>query len=137
MVDLALGILTDLHLARPGTPPSRFNNLVERGRSWELLDAALAVLPTDLDALILLGDIADRPDAALYTELSERLNRLRVPVYAIAGNHDLAADGTDAVLLESGAVHTHPDAGPAGEPGRPDRHGCGRAQRDSGRLVAQ
>jgi hypothetical protein len=52
-----LGVLADLHLARPGTPPVRFNNLVRLDRSRALLAEALAWLRPRVDAVVLLGDL--------------------------------------------------------------------------------
>jgi hypothetical protein len=89
---LRLGVLTDLHLAAPGTPPSQFNNPVHRGHSHQLLADALRWLRPRSDALLLLGDLADVPSSRDYRLLLDQLCATGLPAYAVVGNHDIAGD---------------------------------------------
>jgi hypothetical protein len=104
---LRIGVLTDLHLAAPGTPPSRFNNPVYRGHSYQLLGEALRWLGPRSDALLLLGDLADVPSARDYRMLLDELERTGLPVHAVLGNHDIApvsgpAGATDFIAMTAG-----------------------------------
>lgn len=83
-------MLTDLHLAAPGTPPSQFNNPVYRGHSHRLLTDALRWLSPRSDALLLLGDLADVPSAREYRLLLDQLAGTGLPAYTVLGNHDIA-----------------------------------------------
>lgn len=85
-----LGVLTDLHLAAPGTAPSRFNNPVYRGQAHQLLADALLWLRPRCDALLLLGDLADVPSARDYRLLLDLLAGTGLPAYTVLGNHDIA-----------------------------------------------
>ncbi|MFE2038511.1 metallophosphoesterase family protein [Streptomyces scopuliridis] len=93
MKSFKLGVLTDLHLAPPRSPSAEFNRPVERGRSRELLDAALQTMDSDIEALLVLGDFADRPVVDEYARAVQRFGMLDVPVYVIPGNHDVPRSG--------------------------------------------
>ncbi|MDR2378569.1 MAG: metallophosphoesterase [Bifidobacteriaceae bacterium] len=88
-VGLRLGVLSDIHLADPGAEPTAFNNPVRRGESEQFLRAALDWLTPRVDALVLLGDLADEPRAASYRRLARALAGAAQPVFALLGNHDL------------------------------------------------
>jgi len=45
-------------------------------------------LPDRPDAIVITGDLADSGDAAQYVALSDLLDQLGVPCYALPGNHD-------------------------------------------------
>jgi hypothetical protein len=84
-----LGVVTDPHIADEGAAPSFFNGPVRRGQADELLGAALDWLAPRVDALVLLGDLADAPAERHYHRLAEHLDSFGPPVFAILGNHDL------------------------------------------------
>jgi hypothetical protein len=99
-----LGVLTDLHLAAPGTPPSRFNNPVYRGQAHQLLADALQWLRPRCDALLLLGDLADVPSARDYRLLLDQLADTGLPAYTVLGNHDIAVPPSPAQACDFAAV---------------------------------
>lgn len=42
----------------------------------------------DADLVLVTGDLAEDPEAAVYQRLVDHLDRLRMPIVALAGNHD-------------------------------------------------
>jgi len=71
--------LSDLHLgARAGEPEERLARAV---------DAAAELRPKPL-AVLLSGDVADEPAAAVYARAHAIVARLGIPIHAIPGNHD-------------------------------------------------
>ncbi len=104
---MRLAVLTDVHLAPPGTADGHWNNPVLLSRSAELLDAATeAIASQDVDHVVVLGDIADAGDAPSHTRALRALTRVGVPVHVVPGNHDVgvrsdtlasAAAGVDGV----------------------------------------
>jgi hypothetical protein len=99
-----LGVLTDLHLAAPGTPPSQFNNPVYRGQAHQLLADALLWLRPRCDALLLLGDLADVPSARDYRLLLDLLAGTGLPAYTVLGNHDIAVPPSPAQACDFAAM---------------------------------
>jgi predicted phosphodiesterase len=83
-----------------------WNNPVHRGEAAELLAAALSWLSPQVDALLVLGDLADYPDAGAYRELRSQLRAAEAPAYVIAGNHDLAGPEAASAVLLARAVDT-------------------------------
>lgn len=77
--------ISDLHL----TPPGVLYNDERNG--WPKLSAAideLNALSPRPDALVVSGDLADRPDIDVYVRLREALRGLNMPAYVFPGNHD-------------------------------------------------
>jgi hypothetical protein len=97
---LRLGVLSDLHLAPAGTPPTEFNTTVRLGQSRELLRAALVWLTPRADALALLGDLSQSATPGDYRYLAGQLGSTGLPGYVIPGNHDIPAERRTA------AIHT-------------------------------
>jgi len=70
---------SDLHLqAEEGEPDRRLRRAVA---------AAADLRPRPL-AVLLSGDVADEPTAAVYARAHRILDRLGIPIHAIPGNHD-------------------------------------------------
>jgi Icc protein len=97
----ALEILqfTDLHLVAETDQP--LWNIDTCSSFLAVLEDARSRYPT-ADLVLLTGDLAHQPDAAVYQWLAERLQGLPWPVYPIAGNHD--DRGMMARLLSGGNV---------------------------------
>lgn len=77
--------LSDPHLRAKG---QLYQGLVDTNALFDLaLDALLALDPQP-DIVILTGDLVDEPTAEDYAQATEKLSRIRQPVYAIPGNHD-------------------------------------------------
>jgi 3',5'-cyclic AMP phosphodiesterase CpdA len=89
---LRVGIVTDLHLAPPGTADGRWNNPVLLSRSGELLAAAVAAAAEQVDHLLVLGDVADGGDDVSEAEALDAVLAAGAQVWAVPGNHDLALD---------------------------------------------
>ncbi|MAY44297.1 MAG: phosphodiesterase [Rhodobacteraceae bacterium] len=77
--------LSDPHLRAKG---QLYQGLVDTNALFDLaLDALLALDPQP-DIVILTGDLVDEPTPLDYAQATEKLSRIRQPVYAIPGNHD-------------------------------------------------
>lgn len=88
---MRIGVLSDLHLSAPGAPDARWINVQPLGRSTALFDEALGRLArTGVDAVILLGDLAEHGDTQELGMVRARLRGVTVSTWAIPGNHDLA-----------------------------------------------
>src|ERR1700704_4148345 len=67
--------LSDFHLGMP----SRGQRAVEQAFEW--------AASTDFDLVVVTGDLVSRPRGE--ADLRKLLQRLRVPTYAVLGNHDV------------------------------------------------
>jgi calcineurin-like phosphoesterase family protein len=91
---LRLGLLADLHLGPPGTPPAEWHGPIEPGLMRGRLAAALTRLARErLDALLLLGDLAHAGDRRSLRWVLHAALSLQLPTFVVPGNHDL--DGGD------------------------------------------
>ena len=87
---MRIGVLSDLHLSAPGTPDGHWINSQPLGRSADLLDQALGQFARiGVDAVLLLGDLADNGSPHELGMLRARLRGVTASKLAIAGNHDL------------------------------------------------
>ena len=80
-------VLSDLHISpgeesRPENPLARLHAAVDD----------IAANHADAAAVVVMGDIAHRGDAASYRLAADALSRLPVPVYPMPGNHDNRAN---------------------------------------------
>lgn len=86
-----IGVLSDLHLSAPGAPDGHWINVQPLGRSTALFDQALGRLArAGVDAVVLLGDLAEHGNTQELGMLRARLRGVSVSTWAIPGNHDLA-----------------------------------------------
>lgn len=77
--------ITDLHLRPRGLACYRVSETnMLAGRAIATLNA----LDPKPDAVVITGDLADKPDPHEYEGVQRLVNRLKVPVYVIPGNHD-------------------------------------------------
>ncbi|MBS4539909.1 metallophosphoesterase family protein [Clostridium sp. D2Q-11] len=80
---------TDTHI-RGTTPKNRKDNLLEtlEKKFNEIVDV---VQSHDIDYVLNGGDLFDRPDISpsIVRKFAMILNKIKVPIYAIAGNHDI------------------------------------------------
>lgn len=94
---LRLAVLTDIHIAPQGSVDGRWNNPVVVSQSRDLLRRAIAeAAAARVQHVIVLGDAADAGDEGSAVEALEIAAGAGVPVWAVPGNHDVAA-GIDAV----------------------------------------
>lgn len=80
---------TDSHI-RGTTPKNRTDNLLET-LEIKFNEIVKIVKEKDIDYVLNGGDIFDRPDISpsIVRRFAMILNKINVPIYAIAGNHDL------------------------------------------------
>lgn len=73
----------------------RFAVISDTQRFYDELDDAVAALKkrTDIDFLILTGDITDFGTTKEYRWINERLQQLNVPFLTVIGNHDCVGNG--------------------------------------------
>jgi hypothetical protein len=92
-----LGVVADVHLGPPGTPPTAAMGPIEPGEMLPWLDAAVDHLAgVGVDALALLGDLSQLGDEESTVAVLDACARAGCPLLAVAGNHDLLLD--DATL---------------------------------------
>lgn len=77
--------LSDPHITAPGT---LLYGRVDTAASFVRAVHAVAALKPLPDVVLLTGDLVDKGEPAEYTHLRELLAPLRMPVFAISGNHD-------------------------------------------------
>lgn len=94
---LRLLYVTDTHI-RGTTPRSRTDDFVDalRKKLNEVVDIAER---EKVDAVLHGGDLFDRPDLspAVVRDFARLLRRLKVPIYVVAGNHDVFGHNPDTV----------------------------------------
>jgi calcineurin-like phosphoesterase family protein len=90
---MRLGVLTDLHLCPPGTPPDGCHNPYAFDQAESMLtDAIAAHLDDGVDAIAVLGDLANRGETAQVRRAAELIASVDLPVWLTGGNHDRDED---------------------------------------------
>jgi len=113
--------VTDTHVPARPDAPTVLEVLagIESGDPVAHLDLVIAdidALDPRPDLLVGTGDLADAGDPAAYRRWRERFLPLRIPVWALPGNHDLA-DVLDEHLAGAGADGVGVDVGVAARTG--------------------
>lgn len=86
---MKLGVLTDIHLAPVGYVGGGWHNPYAFDRAEAMLADAIAGHRADrVDAIAMLGDLANNGDAATLGPALEPLAAAGVPVWVLEGNHD-------------------------------------------------
>jgi len=82
--------------AIPAKPSYKFILIGDTQRFYEELDDFVSFVNSrdDITFVILDGDLTDFGLNREYNWVAERLNKLKVPVIAVLGNHDMLANGT-------------------------------------------
>jgi 3',5'-cyclic AMP phosphodiesterase CpdA len=92
---ITLGVLTDIHVSQPGTPPIRWHDDLSLDEAGDKYSASLAGLARhEPDAIVVLGDLAHLGDDASLDEFVERSDAIDLPVLVIPGNHDILESPT-------------------------------------------
>ncbi len=87
---MRLGILTDIHLSPPGSPPAGWHNPYPLETVRERLVQSIRFLETEgVDRIAVLGDLTHHGDEPSLHETIEILATSNVPVSVLPGNHDL------------------------------------------------
>jgi hypothetical protein len=88
-----LGVLTDLHLCPPGTPPDGCHNPYAFDQAESMLtDAIAAHIADGVEAIAVLGDLANRGEVAEVRRAADLISGAGVPVWLTGGNHDRDED---------------------------------------------
>lgn len=92
-----LGIVSEVHIVPPGSPPSTWHNPLLFDQAEALFRSALArCVEQDVDAIAILGDLTHYADPASFAVVRRALEEVDLPVYVLPGNHDL--DGSEKPL---------------------------------------
>jgi 3',5'-cyclic AMP phosphodiesterase CpdA len=87
-----LAILSDLHLAPPGTPDGRWNNTTRLSASQDLLETAAAeISAAGHDRVLLLGDVSDAGAADVIGAAADVITAAGLQPWIVVGNHDVMA----------------------------------------------
>jgi len=90
---MKFGIVTDVHLCPPATPPDGCHNPYAFDRAEELLvDAIASHLADGVDTMLVLGDLANRGEVQFVRRAIELIAVADVPVWITGGNHDRDED---------------------------------------------
>lgn len=114
---MRLGIVTDVHVSPPGSPPAAWHNPYDLEGAPRRLALALARLREErAGAIAVLGDLTNGADAASVARALDLLAASGLPVRLVPGNHDAEAGGVDlagaVARLDASLVRT---AAPDGE----------------------
>lgn len=85
-----LGVVTEVHIVPPGSPPGFWHNPFLFDQAEELFRNALArCVEEDIDAIAILGDLTHYADPGSFAVVRRVLETVDLPVYVLPGNHDL------------------------------------------------
>lgn len=114
---MKLGILTDVHLCPPGTAPGGCHNPYAFDQAETLLAEAIAAHKADaVDALMVLGDVANSGDASSLERAVRLLADADLPVWITGGNHDREEDAGLLAAVVMAASPRLQMARPIGQP---------------------
>lgn len=109
-----IGVISDIHLSPPGTPPDGWHNPYPLGQAREMLARAIArCAEENVDAVVLLGDLTHTGDLASLAAVIAETTSLACPVHVLPGNHDFALPPREVravVEREGGARLTYAPA---------------------------
>lgn len=87
---MRLGVITEIHIVPPGTPPLAWHNPFLSDRAEELFRKAIErCLEQQVDTIAILGDLTHYADPASFAVVRRVLETVERPVYVLPGNHDL------------------------------------------------
>lgn len=87
---MRLGILTDIHLSPPGSPPTAWHNPYQLETVRERLVQSIRFLEAQgAERIAVLGDLTHHGDEPSLREAIDLLATANVPVWVLPGNHDL------------------------------------------------
>ena len=102
-----IGVISDIHLSPPGTPPDGWHNPYPLGQAREMLARAIArCAEAGVDAVVLLGDLTHRGDLDSLATVIRETATLDRPVHVLPGNHDFAFPAREvrAVAVREGGA---------------------------------
>lgn len=111
-----LALLSDLHLVDdPARSAGAWHNPYDfAGMPARLDDAMGHIASSDVDTVVLLGDLGHHGSSEALTRLTEHLAPLAVPIVMVAGNHDVAGPDETASRLGRSVELATPRGRPVG-----------------------
>lgn len=86
-------VMSDTHLAPGGAQDGRWNNVLRRSVSGDLVEAAVGDIATaGHDLVMLLGDVSDLGSAAAVRTVLAAASAAGLQPWAVPGNHDVSSD---------------------------------------------
>ena len=105
---MKLGVLTDIHLCPPGSPPDGWHNPHQFETVAERLERAMAWLAArGVDQVAVLGDLSHMGDAASLRAVVDILGASGLQTWVLPGNHDLVPDPVALATAVADAGHDH------------------------------
>jgi DNA repair exonuclease SbcCD nuclease subunit len=104
---MRLGIITDVHLNPPGTPPVAWHNPYRLDDAAERFARAVAqCIAAEVDALAILGDLCHLGDPESLAEGVALATAAPMPVLFVPGNHDVTEqpDALATAITRHGAA---------------------------------
>ena len=105
---MRFAVLSDTHLAPPGTPDGIWNNVTCLSASNDLLSAAVAeIASAGIGHIALLGDVSDRGDPGMIAAALRAVTGAGMHAWAVPGNHDVSVSPdalTEAVKRSPGST---------------------------------
>ena len=136
---MRFAVVSDTHLAPPGTADGRWNNVTRVSASRELLDAVVAeIAAAGHDRVLLLGDISDLGVEEAIATVVETISDAGMQVWAVPGNHDVRSSQdafADALRDSAMGVALRMEHGDSNPEVVVSGHGL-RAEDVGGRFVA-
>jgi hypothetical protein len=86
-------VMSDTHLAPAGTQDGRWNNVLRRSVSGQLVEAAVGdIAAAGHDRVMLLGDVSDLGTADAVRAVLAAASAAGLQPWAVPGNHDVSSD---------------------------------------------
>lgn len=141
-----LGVISEVHVVPPGTPPGHWHNPFLFDQAGELFAAAVErCQDLGVDAIAILGDLTHFADPGSFAVVRRVLEGVDRPVYVLPGNHDLDTSERPLAAVQSAldlpAVTFAPDdlmltpdialSLTSLEPAEPKRYAAVRSRRSS------
>jgi len=128
--------MSDTHLTPAGAEDGRWNNILRRSVSGELVQAAVGdIAAAGHDRVMLLGDVSDLGTADAVRTVLDAASAAGLQPWAVPGNHDVSSDPdtvAQAVAGCAGSVAIHHEQ--LGEPGQILVCGPGLRSQDGGQT---
>jgi Calcineurin-like phosphoesterase len=106
--DARFAVLSDTHLAPPGTPDGMWNNVTCLSTSHDLLAAAVAdIAAAGIGDVVLLGDVSDGGDPRMIAKALQVVTTAGMRAWTVPGNHDATVSPdaiAEAVKLSPGST---------------------------------
>lgn len=134
---MRFAVLSDIHLAPPGTPDGTWNNVTRLSVSGDLLAAAAAdIVAAGHDRVLLLGDVSQFGDQQTIAAALRVTSGAGLRSWAVPGNHDVIKTPEVLAAAVEGVAGSHglPGSPASGADGQIALHGPGLRSGDGGQT---